>query len=148
MPVHFAAIDKFLNAHSKPCAYGYWFRVWFIGVMYLAAVWFHPKRLSLISGLTTSIGIFGALIGQAPLSQLKDAVGWRSSWVYIALVGILSTLTLVFFVPETPTCEQENMESHSEDFRIKNFCPDCCAYAKISKLGLSGWLHAHCTLRL
>jgi MFS family permease len=93
----------------------------FIGVMYLAAVWFHPKKLALISGLTTSLGILGALIGQVPLSHLVDSVGWRSSWLYIALAGILSTFMLMFFVPKTPVWERKKKESHNEDFDIKNF---------------------------
>ena len=86
----------------------------FIGVMYLAAVWFNAKKLALISGLTTSLGICGALVGQAPLSQLTDAVGWRATWIYIALIGILSALVLIFFVRETPTWERENMASKGE----------------------------------
>jgi sugar phosphate permease len=93
----------------------------FIGVMYLAAVWFNQKKLELISGLTTSIGICGALIGQAPLSRLTDTVGWQASWAYIALAGILCTLMLIFFVRETPTWGQSVRESRNENLSIKNF---------------------------
>jgi MFS family permease len=115
----------------------------FIGVMYLAAVWFHPKKLSLISGLTTSIGIFGALIGQAPLSRLTDAVGWRSSWVYIALVGILSTLMLIFFVPEIPAWERKNMknmESHSKDSGAKSFLSGLLCVCKNRQTWIIGFV--------
>ncbi len=92
----------------------------FIGVMYLAAVWFHPEKLALISGLTTSLGILGALIGQIPLSLLTDAVGWQSAWIYIAFAGILVTLLLMIFIPKTPIWEEKKLETHNEDFAIKN----------------------------
>ncbi|MDR0595371.1 MAG: MFS transporter [Puniceicoccales bacterium] len=113
----------------------------FIGVMYLAAVWFNPKKLELISGLTTSIGICGALIGQAPLARLTDAVGWQASWAYIAFAGILCTLMLIFFVRET---SQSGRENRNEDFSIKNFLHGLWCVCKNRQTWIIGFVA--CTL--
>jgi sugar phosphate permease len=93
----------------------------FIGVMYLAAMWFRSEKLALISGLTTSLGILGALIGQIPLSWLVDSVGWRSSWIYIAIIGVLSTIVLIFFVPEIPSPKRRKETAGGMDLNSKNF---------------------------
>jgi MFS family permease len=112
----------------------------FIGVMYLAAVWFRPEKLALISGLTTSIGILGALIGQAPLSRLVDAVGWRSSWAYIAFVGVLSTLMLVFFVPEISTRERKDATANGGDSSAKNFLSTLLCVCKNKQTWVIGFI--------
>ncbi|MDR1255678.1 MAG: MFS transporter [Puniceicoccales bacterium] len=116
----------------------------FIGVMYLAAVWFNAKKLALISGLTTSLGICGALIGQVPLSQLTDAVGWRTAWIYIALVGILSALVLIFFVRETPIWERENVADKGEGFSVKEFLAGLLCVCKNVQTWIIGFVA--CTL--
>lgn len=112
----------------------------FIGVMYLAAVWFHPEKLALISGLTTSLGILGALIGQAPLSWLTDAVGWQAAWIYIALAGVIVTLILMFFVPKTPIWEEKKRETHNEDFAVKHFTSGLITVCKNKQTWIIGFV--------
>ena len=112
----------------------------FIGVMYLAAVWFRPEKLALVSGLTTSLGILGALLGQAPLSRLVDAVGWRSSWAYIALVGVLSTLALVFFVPEISSRERKNEVADGANSDGKGFLAGLLCVCKNKQTWVIGFV--------
>ena len=112
----------------------------FIGVMYLAAVWFRPEKLALVSGLTTSLGILGALLGQAPLSRLIDAVGWRSSWAYVALAGVLSTLALVFFVPEISSRERENAAADGADSNGKSFLAGLLCVCKNKQTWIIGFI--------
>lgn len=112
----------------------------FIGVMYLAAVWFHPEKLALISGLTTSLGILGALIGQIPLSWLIEAVGWQSAWIYIAFIGIVVTLLLMIFIPKTPVWEQKKLETKNEDFALKNLAVGLWTVCKNKQTWIIGFV--------
>ncbi len=112
----------------------------FIGVMYLAAVWFHPEKLALISGLTTSLGILGALIGQMPLANLTDIVGWQATWIYIALAGVIVSLILVMFVPKTPVWEQKKLESHNEDFSAKHLITGLITVCKNKQTWIIGFV--------
>ncbi|MDE6432352.1 MAG: MFS transporter [Opitutales bacterium] len=112
----------------------------FIGVMYLAAVWFHPEKLALISGLTTSSGILGALIGQIPLSHLTDVVGWRSAWIYIAFAGVIVTLLLMICIPKTPVWERKKLEARNEDFALKNLSSGLWAVCKNRQTWIIGFV--------
>ncbi len=51
-----------------------------IGTLKLCTVWFPPERFALVTGLTTMLGAFGAINGQAPLAAAIGAVGWRAPW--------------------------------------------------------------------
>lgn len=83
----------------------------FIGVMYIAAVWFHDNKLALLSGMTTAVGFAGALMGQSPLSYLIDNAGWQSSFVWLAVAGAIITTSLTVFIPKTPHWENRQQPS-------------------------------------
>lgn len=87
----------------------------FIGVMYVAAVWFHDTRLAMLSGMTTAIGFAGALMGQSPLSYLIDNVGWQSTFTWLAAVGTMITVLLTIFIPKTPHWENRQQSSETTD---------------------------------
>ncbi|MDR1528377.1 MAG: MFS transporter [Puniceicoccales bacterium] len=87
----------------------------FIGVMYLAAVWFHENKLAFLSGLATSLGICGALLGQAPLSILIDKSGWRMSLVLLAIIGLVTFIIVYLFIPQTPRWEKEKQQITKAD---------------------------------
>lgn len=83
----------------------------FIGVMYVAAVWFHDNKLALLSGMTTAVGFAGALMGQSPLSYLIDNAGWQSSFVWLSVAGAIITASLTIFIPKTPHWENRQQPS-------------------------------------
>ncbi|MDR1458218.1 MAG: MFS transporter [Puniceicoccales bacterium] len=107
------AIARFLMGFGS--AFG------FIGVMYLATVWIHKEKLSLVSGLTTAIGFIGAILALKVIPDFVSSVGWRTCWIYSAIFGIVSKTVLVLFVPKTPVWEQKRKEAHFEEFSDKNF---------------------------
>jgi MFS family permease len=93
----------------------------FIGVMYLAAVWFHENKLAFLSGLSTSLGICGALLGQAPLSVLIDKSGWRMSLVLLAIIGLVTSIIVYLFIPQTPRWEKEKQIAKSDQSPLAHF---------------------------
>lgn len=56
----------------------------------LAHVWFPPVRFALLSGLTLSFGVAGAVLGQVPLALAVDHFGWRA-----ALLGVAAAILVV-----------------------------------------------------
>ncbi|MDR1401453.1 MAG: MFS transporter [Puniceicoccales bacterium] len=114
----------------------------FIGVMYLAAVWFHDERLAFLSGLTTSLGICGALIGQTPLAFLIDRIGWKMSFVVMAIAGVIMAAAIAIYIPETPRWEVEKRSAISDTSPLKNFLSGLIAVCKNKQTWIIGLVGA------
>ncbi|MDR0444974.1 MAG: MFS transporter [Puniceicoccales bacterium] len=87
----------------------------FIGVMYLAAVWFRQERLSLISGLTTAMGFLGAILTIRHIPQLVERIGWIPCWLWASILGALSTVILYIAVPHSPAWEINRRETYGRE---------------------------------
>ncbi len=74
----------------------------FISALRLATSWFPPAMLGLLAGLTQALGMLGASAGQAPLSFLVSAVGWRHSMLIVALLFIVLAALLYQYVQDKP----------------------------------------------
>lgn len=66
-----------------------------INCLKLTANWFPLRRFAFLAGLMMSVGMLGAVGGQAPLALFISSVGWRFALEIIGYAGIL--LGLVFF---------------------------------------------------
>lgn len=60
----------------------------FVGTMYLAAAWFPRSMLALLSGLTTSLGMTGAIIGNEGVARMVEHLGWQSALIISGFIGI------------------------------------------------------------
>lgn len=74
----------------------------FVGVMYLCTIWFPKKRLAMLSGLTTALGLIGAIAAQSSLSWINSACGWKNIWWFSFGFGIFVTFLLLIFIPNNP----------------------------------------------
>ncbi|MDR2377169.1 MAG: MFS transporter [Puniceicoccales bacterium] len=83
----------------------------FIGVMYLATVWFPRSKLSLISGLTTSLGFLGAILTLQHIPRLVERIGWHSCWLGAGVFGLLLTGLLGIALPRSPHPKTEQPEA-------------------------------------
>lgn len=69
-----------------------------IGTLILITLWFPPRRFALVSGLTSAIGMIGAVGGQAPLAEVVSRFGWRPTLLCAALYGVLLAVAFLFVV--------------------------------------------------
>jgi MFS family permease len=74
----------------------------FISALRLATSWFPPAMLGLLAGLTQALGMLGGAAGQAPVSFLVGAVGWRHSMLIIAFIFIVLAALLYQYVQDNP----------------------------------------------
>ena len=84
----------------------------FIGVMYLAAIWFPKGKISFISGLTTAAGFLGAIFALEYIPQLIEWIGYFPCWLLASILGILSTLILYIAIPHASLGEKERWEAY------------------------------------
>jgi len=79
----------------------------FVGAMHLATVWFPAHRIALLSGLTTALGMLGAVASQLPLVALVESQGWREAWWACGVLGLAIAAAILLFVPRPPPWERD-----------------------------------------
>ncbi|MDP3560764.1 MAG: MFS transporter [Legionellaceae bacterium] len=86
----------------------------FISALRLATSWFPPAMLGLLAGLTQALGMLGASAGQAPLSFLVSAVGWRHSMFVIASFFVGLAVLLFMYIQDKPMSDSSTTQSSSK----------------------------------
>lgn len=94
MSVYVCAFARFLMGFGSAFA--------FVGVMKLAVHWLPPNRLALVSGLTTALGMVGGIIADDALTNAVNFVGWRQSWLYAAIIGLVLGFIVWLVVRDNP----------------------------------------------
>ena len=74
----------------------------FLGSLKLITQWFPSQRFSLLNGLLNSLGMLGAMVGEAPLDRLITATGWRHSMLILSGVGFIIALCIFLVVKNRP----------------------------------------------
>ncbi len=89
LDIHVAQLSRLLLGFSAAFA--------FVGALKLAAEWFPPARIGLLTGLTQSLGMLGAVLGEHPTALMVESLGWRGTLLVVAtILFILSVLVFIF----------------------------------------------------
>ncbi|MEM8606941.1 MAG: MFS transporter [Myxococcota bacterium] len=72
----------------------------FVGALHTAAQWFPRQQLAMIAGLTTGLGMLGAIAGNAVVAEFVSAVGWKTSLKAAGLFGVLVAAAVFFLLPK------------------------------------------------
>lgn len=94
-----------------------------VGSMKLAANWFPPNRFALLTGLMVTIGMLGAISGEAPLALLVDHYGWRHSMSIMGMIGILLAFSIFMVAkdyPSTSTKALRDKKTPAQDPMLKS----------------------------
>jgi len=95
----FALSDSLLTASIGRALIGGTVAFGFVGTLAIAGYWFKPAQYALLAGFLQTVGMCGAIFGQAPLRQMVEAIGWRNTINVLALVALLLAVLLFFLVP-------------------------------------------------
>lgn len=87
-----------------------------VGTMKLITLYFAPKRFALLAGMMMSVGMLGAVGGEAPLAAAINAFGWHVTIYRAAWVGLGLALAFTLIVRVNRSTYQAN-PTHS----IKSF---------------------------
>lgn len=74
----------------------------FICVLRLVNTWFAPRRIPLMTQLTGVIGQLGAIIAAVPMTWALGHLGWTTSYLIAASLGIVLVVALVVVVHDHP----------------------------------------------
>jgi len=95
-----AALGRFLIGFGSAFA--------FVGVLKLASTWLPANRFALISGLTTTLGMVGAMFAGTYLSYVIEDIGWRQTLYYSSVVGFVLFPLVWFMIRDEPKDPSQN----------------------------------------
>ncbi len=98
----FSMTDNLLTAFMARLMIGFGSAFAAVGTMKLASNWFSTKRFALLTGLMVTIGMLGAIGGEAPLALLVDHYGWRQSMFGIGVTGLVLAFCIFVIVKDHP----------------------------------------------
>ncbi len=75
----------------------------FIGALKLITVWFEPKKLALLVGITQALGMIGAAAGARLVPHLKNSFGWQNTFYLYAAVFFVLAILIYAVVRNQPT---------------------------------------------
>lgn len=103
-----------------------------VGTMKLAANWFPAQRFALLTGLMVTLGMLGAIGGEAPLALLIEKFGWRHSMLIMGSIGLVLAVLLIVIAKDTP----KKHESHHPSIDEEPLIPSLLTLVKNKQLWL------------
>jgi len=111
--IAFGMTDNFFMACVARLMIGFGSAFAAVGTMKLAANWFPAQRFALLTGLMVTIGMLGAIGGEAPLAILIDSFGWRKSMIIMGGIGLILSVLLVLIARDKPKNYKAPVHTHS-----------------------------------
>lgn len=87
----------------------------FVGAMYLATKWFPANKLALLAGLTTALGMMGAIGVNAGLVEVVQTAGWRSTLIGSGVAGLFMAALAFAVIPHERPRHDEGLEEAVEE---------------------------------
>ena len=91
--------------------------VTFTGALKIAANWFPRSQFGMMSALTATVGVLGALVGSAPLAALAGIVSWRGALVIIGALTLAAAILCVAAVRDRPAGARD-ASPHAPSLRV------------------------------
>lgn len=100
--IFFGTTDSFYMACFARLMIGFGSSFAAVGAMKLAANWFSAERFALLTGVMVTIGMLGAIGGEAPLALLIQHWGWRASMVIMGTIGLALAILIYAIARDEP----------------------------------------------
>lgn len=110
--IAFSMTDNLLTAFVARLMIGFGSAFAAVGTMKLASNWFSTKRFALLTGLMVTIGMMGAIGGEAPLAMLVDHFGWRQSMFGIGIAGLFLAFLIFIIIKDQPIQQTDSSAAH------------------------------------
>ncbi len=101
--IWFAQVGRFATGFGAAFA--------FVGALKLAAYWFPPTRLGLLTGLTQALGMLGAVVGDAPMAFSVSSLGWRHTMLWVTGVFVGLMILMAKYLQDTPEGSIHHLDS-------------------------------------
>ena len=85
----------------------------FIGALKLITVWFEPKQLALLVGITQALGMVGGATGAHLAPYLNDSIGWQNMFRLYGIVFFALAILIYCVIRNRPQNYQGSSNSDS-----------------------------------
>ena len=90
----------------------------FVGILKLITIWFPPSQFAFLSGLAAALGSSCAMLSEISLSTMVDFLGWRTTVLFSAALGVVLTVIIYFIVRDrNPNIPPEEHDHHALSFK-------------------------------
>ena len=79
----------------------------FVGTLTLLTFWFDAHRFATYAGLLQSAGMLGAMLGQAPLRLVVEAISWRGAITVLAVTGFALAVLAYTVTPRRTAADRD-----------------------------------------
>ena len=115
----FSFSTNMLNASAGRFLMGIGSAFSFSGALMLIARWFPPAYFAILSGIVQLMSSVGAIGGELPLAIAIHHWGWRTSMVYLSLLGVGLAILVWFIVKDSPSSAQPK-QTHVHHIKHEN----------------------------
>ena len=81
----------------------------YVGTVYVATIWFPGRRVAMISGLTVTLGMLGAITAESMLEFLLQKQSWQNVVYGFAAAGVVLAVLLAIMIPNRPQWFKQHM---------------------------------------
>lgn len=74
----------------------------FVSLLRFSANWYPPEQFGTMNGLCFAVGGVGGILATTPFALLVEAIGWRTSFLLLAGIGLVLAVATVAFVRDSP----------------------------------------------
>lgn len=114
----------------------------FVGVLKLASIWLPLNRFAFFAGLTTALGMAGAMIGDIVLVKLVQAIKWQPTILIGTIVGIILTPIIWLVVRDTNPQHHTGNGSEQAKLGYKETLKELLQIVKNSQMWICGAIGA------
>ncbi len=86
----------------------------FLGPVRLAAQWFPPQRMALVTGAIVTMAMTGGWAAQYPLTLLVEQVGWREAVHDVGMLGVAMLIMMALWIKEKPRQKHQSGEQQHQ----------------------------------
>lgn len=110
--IAFGLTEHFLTACIARLMIGFGSAFAVVGTLKFASNWFPAHRFAFLTGMMVTLGMLGAIFGEAPLAIMIDHFGWRHSMLIMGCVGLVIAV-LIFTLTNDHSTQALN-QTHND----------------------------------
>ena len=134
----FASTESYWMAAIGRFAIGFGSAFAFVGVLKLASTWLPANRFAMVSGLTTTLGMVGAMMGDIILTDLIQSIGWRDTLIYSSYIGFVLVPIIWLIIRDTPPKQGKEALSIAESMTYSKLWSEIRFSLKDPQIWLAG----------